>query len=1012
MTDVPKKKQSLAVILNSLTGQGKAKALEMGLDILNADTGLDNLITELDKLFKQDTIDLAYSAYTQFDKYVKTEDTHMLEYILEYERRYHQCEKYEMKLPDAVLSFKLLDGANLSQKERQLVLTAASDRQFQTMKSSLKRIFGESDNSFTSKEGGATGISIKQETAYIAQDRNKSRFHQDKGQKYSRNFDNTHGSTVTKGSNPINKYGKRSRCIICQSTCHWAKACPHKDEIEDVKLAEGRDEHLVEENCNITLLTKEIAHNEILMTESFGCAVIDTACTSSVCGKKWYDQYIDSLSPDERNSVSTQESKKIFRFGDGGPVTPLYASTIPAKIGNTSCSINLEVVNADIPLLLSKDAMKRASTVLDIEHDEVFMFGKQIPVEFTSTGHYCVDIRRRQTYNQDDLEKESQEDVLLVKELMDEGQKRKHLEKLHKQFGHASGEKIRSLLENAGNRDADTDRILKTIVEECDICLKFKKESPRPAVGFPLATDFNETVAVDLHELEKGLWYLHIIDEFTRFSAGAIISNKRSSTFVQKFLQQWISVHGAPRRLYSDNGGEFNNQEVRDMCENFNIEVKTTPALSPWSNGLLERHNQTLTNIMLKIKAENRCSWETALSWGLMSKNSLNNTHGFSSYQLVYGRSPNLPSTLTDRPPALEGTTSSKTVGEHISSMYAARKAFTESECSERIRRALRKQIRPYSGKYVTGDKVYYKRHDSLEWKGPATVIGQDGVVVFLRHGGSMVRVHTCRLRKVKDPERPYEEEHGTKEIYQDHGTTDDHMVESHKEQANHIEEDGYEQSQEINPQEKEAETNNPITENGHGKVFLENIKTGHVISYVDEQNGEKLEAKVLGRSGKVNGKKKNWFNLQYNSILGVEGIQQSVDLSRVKDLQLLPQEKPDADENIFVLEEDRWLEAKQEEVNNWKKNAVYKEVDDVGQHCISTRWVCSMKEKDDAVIPKARLVVRGFEDLRRNDVEKESPTCASESLRMILAIFALHGCQDCILTGTTNQERHIYPPS
>lgn len=128
-------------------------------------------------------------------------------------------------------------------------------------------------------------------------------------------------------------------------------------------------------------------------------------------------------------------------------------------------------------------------------------------------------------------------------------------------------------------------------------------------------------------------------------------------------MKCWLSKHGAPKRLYSDNGGEFNNEEVRDLAENFNMEVKTTAAYSPWSNDLLERHNRTLTEILLKLRAENDCDWETALNWGLMAKNSLHNVHGFSPYQLVYGRNPNLPSVLTNRPPALEGTTMSALVG-------------------------------------------------------------------------------------------------------------------------------------------------------------------------------------------------------------------------------------------------------------------------------------------------------------------------------------------------------------
>ena len=92
------------------------------------------------------------------------------------------------------------------------------------------------------------------------------------------------------------------------------------------------------------------------------------------------------------------------------------------------------------------------------------------------------------------------------------------------------------------------------------------------------------------------------------------------------------------------------------MVENFNIEVKTTVAYSPWSKGLLERHNQTLTEILLKAKRDNGCDWKTALDWALLEKNSMHSVHGYSPYQLVFGQNPNPPSVLTDEPPALEGT--------------------------------------------------------------------------------------------------------------------------------------------------------------------------------------------------------------------------------------------------------------------------------------------------------------------------------------------------------------------
>ncbi len=97
-------------------------------------------------------------------------------------------------------------------------------------------------------------------------------------------------------------------------------------------------------------------------------------------------------------------------------------------------------------------------------------------------------------------------------------------------------------------------------------------------------------------------------------------------------------------------------------------------------------------------------------------------------------------------------------VGQHISALHAARRAFTEAECSERIQRALRKQLQPTNERYETGDKVYYKHADSAQWKGPCVVIGQDGAVIFVRHRVSYVRVHHSRLRKTDDSHTVQEE--------------------------------------------------------------------------------------------------------------------------------------------------------------------------------------------------------------------------------------------------------------
>ena len=215
------------------------------------------------------------------------------------------------------------------------------------------------------------------------------------------------------------------------------------------------------------------------------------------------------------------------------------------------------------------------------------------------------------------------------------------------------------------------------------------------------------------------------------------------------------------------------------MCKNFNITFTTTPSYSPWSNGLCERHNYILTETLLKIKEEGKCDRETALAWAISAKNSFINVKGFSPYQLVLGRNVSLPSVVTDKPPALEGSTESRTVAEHLTALHSARKAFVAAESSEKIRRALRRQTQSSGMTFIQGEKVYYKRNDSPRSKGPAKVIGQDGPVVFIRHGGKHIKAHSCRVQIVKEKSLK--------------GSNEPHTVEKRKPTINDIEGKTYE---------------------------------------------------------------------------------------------------------------------------------------------------------------------------------------------------------------------------
>ena len=116
-------------------------------------------------MFQKDKVDLAYSVYKRFDSFARTSVMAMSEFIVQIEKRYNTAKKHVNELPDTILVFRLVDSAGLDDSQKQLALTACTDCNFSTMKSSLNRIFGGKVNSMMVKPGN-NDITIKEEVFF------------------------------------------------------------------------------------------------------------------------------------------------------------------------------------------------------------------------------------------------------------------------------------------------------------------------------------------------------------------------------------------------------------------------------------------------------------------------------------------------------------------------------------------------------------------------------------------------------------------------------------------------------------------------------------------------------------------------------------------------------------------------------------------------------------------------------------------------------------------------------
>ena len=601
--------------------------------------------------------------------------------------------------------------------------------------------------------------------------------------------------------------------------------------------------------------------------------------------------------------------------------------------------------------------------------------------------------------------------------------------KLHKQFAHPSVEKLTKLLRNANILNKELENEIKSVSEKCEICCKFKKPQPRPVVGMPLSSKFNEAVSMDLKVWRQNSYFLVVVDLATRYCSATLITNKQPKTILNALFLCWVSKFGAPNKIISDNGCEFNNSEMRQFGETFNVKIMTTAAESPWSNGVCERLNAVLGGMVTKIVNDTSCDVSIGLAWAVSARNALNNFSGFSPNQLVFGFNPALPDVFTSQLPALEEVSASKIVRDNLNALHIARQEFIKVESSERVRRALRHNVRASDVEnLVNGDSVFYKRNDSKEWRGPGIVIGKDGKQVLVKHGGTYVRVHTCRISRTPNQTLRNEVDSHIEDVAPENTIPQENHNHEEVEEPSDVDEVPVCCDEEVTAEEYSHQPTSDSVDLGHNvhsacaevsssavsRVSVGSrpkVKVGQRIQGLDTSSGEIISGKIISRAGKSGGKYKNCFNIKNDS----DGNIDWYNLDNLSELKTVP----DDVEMFIMFSSEEVIAAKNKEIENWRENDVYEEVEDRGQESMSVRWVITEKVKSNKTVVKARLVARGFEEESIN-LKKDSPTCSKEAVRLAISLatsnhWTIHAIdiKAAYLQGDEiNRELFLRPPS
>ena len=228
--------------------------------------------------------------------------------------------------------------------------------------------------------------------------------------------------------------------------------------------------------------------------------------------------------------------------------------------------------------------------------------------------------------------------------------------------------------------------------------------------------------------------------------------------------------------------------------------------------------------------------------------------------------------------------------------------------------------------------------------EGPATVIGQDGRLVFIRYGGQVLRIHLCILRKTNPEIKSSVSNLSTENI-------------QNEQQKGYISEGSECEMNLDNEQVECAEKRLQSTSEASEQITLGTIseacngsssdrplmelteslsypstdlpKVGSMVRFrstTPTESGRNFKARVRSRAGKSTGKHRSWFNLEYLEPVNLNGQKEKLDWEKEVDRWETVPDHVDNGSSVLcdTVHTDTFYEAELEELQKWRDIGVY----------------------------------------------------------------------------------------
>ena len=185
--------------------------------------------------------------------------------------------------------------------------------------------------------------------------------------------------------------------------------------------------------------------------------------------------------------------------------------------------------------------------------------------------------------------------------------------------------------------------------KECIICASRRVGHmvKPPLTPIPVSGPFDR-VGVDVIQFPKSYdgnqYAIVFMDYLTKWPEVYPVPDQTAHTIARTLVEGIISRHGVPTELLSDRGRNFLSDLMREVYHLMGIHKVSTTAYHPQSDGLVERFNRTLTDMLSKVVDRQGRDWDKHLPYVLFAYRACPQEFTRESpFFLLYGRDPRLP---------------------------------------------------------------------------------------------------------------------------------------------------------------------------------------------------------------------------------------------------------------------------------------------------------------------------------------------------------------------------------